>query len=352
MKIVYEQRLNVSRWRVALLPVIAVALTILASILIFWVLDKPPLETTKAIFWEPIIDPYSRPEILVKAAPLLIMAIGLAIGFRAGVWNIGAEGQYIMGAIAATSLAMAVYPSGGFWLLPLMAIVGVIAGMAWAWIPAFLRVRFNTSEILVSLMLVYVAELILSIMLSGPLKDPEGLNFIQSRLFQDAAQLPIIWGGTRVHLGIVIAVLIAIAGAIFLKYRRRGFDVEVVGQAPRAARYSGVKSKTIIYFCLMLSGALAGFAGMLEIAGPVGQLQLSFPTGYGFTAIIVAFLGRLNPWGIILAALLIGVTAIGGETAQLFMQLPAPTIQVIQGLLLMFLLGVEVFGRYKIKIGN
>ncbi len=351
MKIIYEQRLNVSPWRVALMPVIAILLTVLASMLIFWILGKSPWETTKAIFINPVFDSYSRPEILVKASPLLIIAIGLSLGFRAGIWNIGAEGQYVMGAIGATSVAMAAYPNGGPLLLLWMALAGMAFGAAWAWIRAFLKSRYNASEILVSLMLVYVAVLILRIVVSGMLRDPEGMSFPQSRIFQEDASLPKIWEGTRVHAGVLIAFLIAIAAAVFLRFRRLGFDIQVVGQAPRAARYSGVNDKRIIYFCLMLSGALAGLAGMFEVAGPAGQLQPSLPTGYGFTAIIVAFLGRLNPIGIILASLVIAITYIGGETAQLYMQLPAPTIQVIQGLLLMFLLGVEVFGRYKIKIG-
>ncbi len=351
MKLIYEPRLNVSRARVILLPLIAILLTFLLSMLIFWLLGKAPWQTARTIFINPFLEPYSRPEILIKASPLLIIAIGLAIGFRANVWNIGAEGQYIMGAIGATSVAMAVYPGGGFWLLPMMAIAGMALGALWGFIPAFLRVKFNTSEILVSLMLVYVADLILRIVVSGVLKDPDGLSFPQSRLFQDAASLPIIWEGTRVHLGVIFAFLIAIAAAVFMRSRRLGFDIRIVGQAPRAAKYSGVRDRWIIYFCLGLSGALAGLAGMFEVSGPIGQLTPSLPTFYGFTAIIVAFLGRLNPWAIILAAIVIAVTYIGGETAQIFMGLPAASIRVIQGMMLFLLLGVEVFGRYKIRIG-
>lgn len=257
-----------------------------------------------------------------------------------------------MGAIGASAVAMAVYPGGGFWLLPLMAIVGTIFGLLWAFIPAVLRVKFNTSEILVSLMLVYVADLTLRIVVSGVLRDPDGMSFPQSRLFQDAATLPVIWEGTRVHLGVIISFLFAILVAIFMRWRRLGFDIQVVGLAPRAARYSGASEKRIVYFCLMLSGACAGLAGMFEVAGPIGQLTPSVPTFYGFTAIIVAFLGRLNPWAIAIAALMIAITYIGGETAQIFMRLPAASIRVIQGMMLFFLLGVEVFGRYKIRIGG
>ena len=349
MAISFEPRIQKNRTLSFCLPIIAIVMTFLLSMILFYVLGKEPWATAKAIFIAPFFDGYSRPEIFVKAAPLLIIAIGLSIGFRANIWNIGAEGQFIMGGIGATFVAMAFYPDGGPFLLPFMALGGMFFGLLWALIPAILKVQFQTSEILVSLMLVYVADLILFILVSGYLQDPQGMGFPKSRSFQPDALLPIIWSGTRVHLGVIIALFVAIGAAVFMKYHRLGFDVVVSGLAPRAAKYSGANSKAVVIFSLCLGGALAGLAGMLEVSGPVGQLSESFGTGLGFTAIIVAFLGRLNPWAIIPAAIMIAVTYIGGETASTFMRLPAPAVLVIQGMMLFLLLGVEVFGNYKLK---
>ncbi len=350
MRLHFEPRLEGSKWLSAFLPIAAILLTFVMSMLLFLILGKEPWATAKAIFISPLFDSYSRPEILVKASPLLLISIGLAIGFRANIWNIGAEGQFIMGGIGATAVAMAFYPDGGILLLPLMAISGALFGLLWAMIPAILKVRFNTSEILVSLMLVYVADLILYVMVSGYLQDPQGLGFPKSRSFQADALLPIIWERTRVNGGIIIAFVVAFFAAIFMARHRLGLDIVVSGLAPKAAAYSGVNGKYIVIFALGISGALAGLAGMLEVSGPVGQLSDSFGTNYGFTAIIVAFLGRLNPWAIILAALMIAITYIGGETASTFLRLPSSAVLVIQGMMLFFLLGVEIFGRYKLKL--
>ncbi len=352
MKIVLEPRIYTHPSITYLLPILAIALTMLLSALLFTFLTENAWQTVYTLFISPLFDSYSRPEILVKASPLLLIATGLAIGFRANIWNIGAEGQYILGAIGASAVAMFFYPSNSVFLLPAMAIAGMIFGMLWAFIPAFLKVQFKTSEILVSLMLVYVADLTLRIVVSGILKDPDGLSFPQSRIFQDGAILPIMISDTRVHLGVFISFIIAIGAAIFMRWHRIGFSIRVAGQAPRAARYAGVNEKQMVYFTLGLGGALAGLAGMFEVAGPIGQLTPSLPTFYGFTAIIVAFLGRLNPVAIIFAALIIAITYIGGETAQIFMRLPAASVQVVQGIMLFCLLGVEIFGRYKIKIGT
>jgi general nucleoside transport system permease protein len=279
---------------------------------------------------------------------LILIASGLAIGFRAGVWNIGAEGQFIAGALAGGAVALAVHPIDGVWLLPLMAVAGMLGGMAWAAIPALLRTRFNANEILVSLMLVYVADSLLKLMVHGPLRDPQSFGFPESKLFQATAILPRLWSGGRAHVGFLVAIAIAIIAYVIMRRHSFGFGVRVLGEAPRAARFAGFSETRMVWASFLISGALAGLAGLFEAAGPVGQLVPALPAGYGFSAIIVAFLGRLHPIGIIGAGLLLALTYIGGETAQTAMSLPSATTSVFQGLLLFFLLAADVLVGYRV----
>jgi simple sugar transport system permease protein len=332
----------------ALTPVMAVAATMVAGGILFAILGKNPLEAIRIIFVDPLFDPFSRNELAIKAAPLILIAVGLSFGFRAGVWNIGAEGQFVIGGLTGSAVALAFWGTPGIWLLPLMAVAGALGGMAWAMIPAILKIRFNANEILVSLMLVYVAGLLLSAMVSGPLRDPQGFNFPQSRNFHDSARLPILIEGTRVHLGVLVALLAVVLAHVALNRHVFGFRVRLMGEAPRAADFAGVRRKTMVAVCLGLSGALAGLAGIFEVAGPIGQLQPSLPVGYGFTAIIVAFLGRLNPVGILLAGFVMALTYIGGETAQFMLRIPAAAISVFQGMLLFFLLAMDILTRYRL----
>jgi ABC-type uncharacterized transport system permease subunit len=337
-----------SRAMVYATPFLAVVLTMIAGFLLFTVLGKDPLRAMTLIFVKPLTSYNSLAELLVKGTPLILIAVGLAIGFRAGVWNIGAEGQFTIGAITGGSVALAAYPDGGVWLLPLMSLFGALGGMAWAAIPALLRTRFNANEILVSLMLTYVAVLLLSFLVHGALRDPDGLNFPESRLFQDSALLPQLIPGTRAHVGFLVALFFVAAAYVYLERLIVGFQAKVLGQAPRAARFAGYSERRIIWSCFMISGGLAGLAGLFEAAGPVGQLVPSLPVGYGFTAIIVAFLGRLHPIGILFAGLLMALTYIGGETAQIEMSLPSATTSVFQGMLLFFLLATDVLVNYRL----
>jgi simple sugar transport system permease protein len=330
-----------------LTPLLAVLLTLAAGTMLFAALGKPPLRALSLIFITPLTTLRGLAELTVKATPLILIAVGLAAGFRAGIWNIGAEGQYVMGALAGGSLALALYPVTGWWLLPMMALAGIAGGAAWAAIPALLRTRFNASEILVSLMLTYVAVLLLGSLMHGPLRDPDGLNFPESRLFQTA--LPLILPGTRAHIGFVIALLAALAAWVLIERHLLGFQMKVLGQAPRAARFGGFSEPRLVWFCFLLSGGCAGLAGLFEAAGPVGQLVPQLPVGYGFTAIIVAFLGRLHPAGIVLAGLLMALTYIGGETAQIGMSLPSAATAAFQGLFLFFLLACDVLVGYRLR---
>ena len=353
-----EKRLEPSRMMTAVTPVIAVVLTMIVGGIMFALLGKPPFEAIRIIFWDPLFDPnfssYSRPQLLVKAGPLILIAIGLSLGFRAGIWNIGAEGQYIIGAICGAGVGLAFYPTESWMIFPLMVLAGGLGGWLWAMIPAVLKTRFNTNEILVSLMLVYVAEAILASVSQGLLKNPDGMGFPGSRNLQQypsAANTELI-ANSGMHWGVVSAFIVVIFAYILLTRHVSGFQIRLTGEAPRAARFAGVKPARVIVLCLGISGMLAGLAGLFEVSGPSGQITIDFNTGYGFTAIIVAFLGRLHPLGILLAGLLMALTYIGGELAQLMLGLPGASIQLFQGMLLFFLLATDVFTNFRIRLGE
>jgi general nucleoside transport system permease protein len=342
-----EPRGAPSRWWAYGSPLLALALTLVATAIIFTALGKDPGRSLYTYFVAPIASATARPELLVKAAPLVLIAVGLSLGFRANVWNIGAEGQYTLGAIAGGGVALFLPASESPLLLPAMIVAGALGGMAWAAIPAFLRTRFNANEILTSLMLTYVAQQLLIYLVVGPWRDPEGYGFPQSRLFQDAATSPIIIPGTRIHLGVLAAFIAVGFGWLVLKKSAIGFQFRVIGTAPRAARYAGFNEPRLVWLLLLLSGAFAGLAGLFEVAGPVGQLTPQISPGYGFTAIIVAFLGRLNPIGVLFAGLALALSYLGGEAAQIELGMPSAVTGIFQGILLFFLLACDLLILYR-----
>jgi len=352
-----EKRPQPSRaWSLAT-PLMAVLATMVMGGLLFAALGKPPVEAIRTIFWEPLFGEfafYYRPQLLVKGAPLVLIAIGLSLGFRAGIWNIGAEGQYIIGALTGAGVGLAFYPMESWIIFPLMILAGAFGGWAWAMIPAVLKTRFGTNEILVSLMLVYVAEQFLASMSLGLMKNPEGFGFPGSRNLQqyDSAHNAELIAGTGMHWGVVAALIAVIFSYVLLNRHMLGYHIRLTGEAPRAARFAGVKPARLVLFCLGASGALAGLAGMFEVAGPSGQVSIDFNVGYGFTAIIVAFLGRLHPVGILLAGGLMALTYIGGDIAQGNLGLPSAAIQVFQGMLLFFLLALDMLTNFRISIGK
>ncbi|MCR9127755.1 MAG: ABC transporter permease [Rhodobacteraceae bacterium] len=353
--IVLEKRPEPSRgWSLAT-PVVAVVATMIFGGIVFGLLGTNPVAAIATIFWEPLFGEfafYYRPQLLVKGAPLVLIAIGLSLGFRAGIWNIGAEGQYIVGALSGAAIGLAFYPAEGWYIFPLMVAGGALGGWAWAMIPGLLKVRFGTNEILVSLMLVYVAEQLLASMSLGLLKNPEGFGFPGSRNLQQypSAHNAELIAGTGMHWGVATAMIAVILAYVLLNRHMLGYQIRLTGEAPRAARFAGVRPGRLILFCLGVSGALAGLAGLFEVSGPAGQVSIDFNVGYGFTAIIVAFLGRLHPVGILLAGLLMALTYIGGEIAQSSLGLPASAIQVFQGMLLFFLLALDVLTNYRIRL--
>ena len=330
-------------------PLFAVALTLAGGLIVFAALGRNPLEGFRVFFISPLKDAYGVAELLLKATPLMLIAVGLAVGFRANVWNIGAEGQYIIGAIAGGGVALHFADSTRILLLPSMVIAGAIGGALWASIAAILKTRFNTNEILVSLMLVYIAQLGVSWLVHGPWKDPDGFNFPQTKMFHDAAILPILVEGTRLNAAFPVALGALLAGYIFMHRSFMGFQMQVAGQAEAAARYAGFSANRTIWTGLLAGGAMAGIAGMGEVAGPMGQITEHVSNNYGFAAIIVAFVGRLNPIGIFFASLLMALLYLGGEQAQQYLSLPSSIANVFQGMLLFFLLGADIFVNYRLR---
>ncbi len=335
-------------WRYAS-PLLALAITVALGIGLFVLLGKDPVRGLQMFFWEPLKSAYALGELMVKATPLLVIALGLAVCYRSNVWNIGAEGQFVMGAVAAGGVAMLADKETGRWIVVAVVLAGVAGGMFWASITAWLRDKFHANEILVSLMLVYVADMVLGYLVYGPWKDPAGYNFPQTKTFEAVTQIPRLMSGSRVSVGLILALIGVAAVWIFLFRTRAGFAQQVGGLAPAAARYAGFSSRRALWTALLVSGGAAGLAGALEVAGPLGQLTPYVPAGYGFAAIIVAYVGRLHPVGMVFSAVLMSMFYIGGELAQSRMGLPKSITGVFQGLLLFSLLACDTLVAYRLR---
>ncbi len=349
MRLRVEPRVVASPAIAAMVPPLAVVATIAASGLLFALLGYPVARTLYAFFAQPLTSLNGLSELALKAAPLAMMAAALAAGFQANVWNIGAEGQLILGAVAGGGVALAMPDAQGIWVLPLVCAAGFLGGMAWAAVPALLRTRLGVNEILTSLMLTYVAALLLSALVFGPWKDPEGYSLPQSPMFSDAATLRPLIARTRLTAGTLLEFCAPIAIWFALRYALIGFKIRSSGLAPAAAAYAGFTRAGVVWTVLLLSGGCAGLAGVLEVTGPIGQLIPQITPGYGFTAIIVAFLGRLHPLWIIPAALLVALSYIGGDVAQVNSGLPKGAAGVVQGLLLFFPLAADFLVRNRIR---
>ncbi len=344
-----EKRQEPSRLMQYLTPVAAVVLTMVSGAIIFSLIGYDGLGAVRDIFLTPLTNSFKWQDLGVKAAPLIIIGVGLSISYRANVWNIGAEGQYVMGGLAATWVALATHGMTGAWILPLMMLAGFVGGAAYAAIPAFFRTRLNVNEILTSLMLTYVSVQLIYYLVRAPWKDPMGMGFPQTRVFSEAARLPTIFPGTIVHVGVPIAIVVALIAWFIMSRSVFGYRMRVVGAAPNAARYGGFSENKTIWLALLVSGALAGLAGMLEVAGPFQRMVPGFPTNYGFTAIIVAFLGRLSPLGVIFAGIVMAITFVGGEVAQTTIGLSSAATGVFQAMMLFYLLAGDILIRYRVR---
>jgi simple sugar transport system permease protein len=330
-------------------PVLAVVLTIITMGVIFAIMGAPPLTAIETFLIAPITSASGLVALCVRAAPLIMIGVGLAFCYRANVWNIGGDGQFTLGALAGGGLAL-FFPNEAFWwFYPLILIAGILGGVAWAAIVAVLKLRFNANEILTSLMLVYIAQLVLVWLVTGPWRDPQGFGFPQSAMVAAGATTPNLLAGTSLHLGCLLAPLIALGLWQVMARSVLGFQLRVVGQAPRAARYAGFSQSRLTWIALSVSGGLAGLAGIIEVTGPIGQLTTNITPGYGFTAVIVAFLGRLHPVGVIFAGLLLALSYLGGDSAQINLNLPNAITGIFQGVLLFYLLGADVLILHRIK---
>jgi simple sugar transport system permease protein len=350
MRIELQKRARVSTLFSILSPLLALALALLFGAIMFWLLGKNPVSALYSFFIEPLLEVWSLHELAIKAAPLILIAVGLSVCYRSNNWNIGAEGQFTIGAITGSILPV-MYPA---WhsplILPLMLILGMIGGALYAGIPALLKTRLNTNEILTSLMLVYIAQLYLDWLVRGPWRDPHGNNFPITKTFQIEAVLPEILSSGRAHWAFIFAIVAAVALWFMMRFMLKGFEVSVLGQSERAGRFAGFSARRMVWFSMLLSGALAGLAGISEVSGSIGHVQPVISPGYGFTAIIVAFLGRLNPLGIIASGLVLALTYLGGEAAQLSIGISDKVSRVFQGLLLFFVLSCDTLIHYRIRL--
>jgi general nucleoside transport system permease protein len=350
MQLVLEKRAERSNTIALISPLIAIGLTLVTMSILFAILGKNPITALGVYFIDPLTDSYSLQEIAVKATPLVMIAIGLSLCYLANAWNIGAEGQFLIGAVAGSWLAVKTQGTdAGPWVLPAMMVLAAAGGALYALIPAICKVRFGASEILTSLMLVYVADLLLDYLVRGPWRDPKGFNFPTTAEFDPVATVPVLIEGGRLHLGAIIMLVVVAAASVLLGRTIKGFEIRVVGAAPRAARFGGFNARQLVVLTFAASGALAGLAGIIEVAGPIGHLQPGISPGYGFTAIIVAFLGRLNPLGIVVAGLVLALSYLGGEAAQTAIGVSDKAVRAFQGMLLFFVLACDTLILYRIR---
>jgi len=349
MSIRFEARQRPSATMVWLSPVLAILMTGIVAVVMFALAGLEPVSALAQFLFTPISDLYGVGELLIKAAPLVLIAVGLSVGFRAGVWNVGGEGQLVVGVIFGGAIALTYGPGGGWWVLPAMVVGGGIGGALWAGIPAFLRTQFNASEILTSLMLNYVAQLWLGYLIFGPWRDPAGFNFPQSEPLAAAALFPTLIEGTRANASVLLALVAVGLGWALMSRSFVGFQLKVTGLSEGAARYAGFSTRRAVWIGLLAGGFAAGCAGVGEIAGPLGQIFPTASPGYGYAAIIVAFLGRLNPIGILFSGLLMALLYLSGDVAQMSLGLPSSITGLFQGTLLFFLLTADVLIHYRLR---
>ncbi len=347
--LVLEPRLEVARGLRWVSPLLALLLTVVAGGIIFLALGKDPLVALYTFFVDPLDSLRDWTEVAVKMTPLLLCAVGLVVCYRANVWNIGAEGQLVMGAVAGGAVALMADSSTGHYWVVLVLVASALGGALWGACTALLRHRFHANEILVSLMLVYVAQFFLQWAVQGPMRDPQGFGFPQTELFSSPATLGTLLAGTRLHFGFILAVASALGIWVLMDKMALGMEFKISGMAPLAARYAGYQPGRLIWASMLISGALAGLAGGIEAVGPLGQLTPTISPGYGFAAIIVVFVGRLSPLGCVPAAFVMALFYLGGELAQSRLGLPNSITGVYQGLLLFFILACDTLISYRVR---
>lgn len=344
-----EKRASDSRWMAYCSPLLAILLTLLCGAGIFASLGHAPGAALYTFFLQPLEDFYGWTELGLKASPLLLCAMGLVLCFKAKIWNIGAEGQFIIGALGGGYMALQLDSMEGPWVLFAVVAFGALCGMLWAALAALLKTRFACNEILTTIMLNYIALNWLYYSVYGPLKDPAGYNFPESALFSDSSLLPLLFDGYRLNISLYFALLALACVWTLMSRTLFGFQIAVLGEDASAARYAGFKQNRLVWLALLVCGALAGLAGISEVTGPVGQLNANISLGYGYAAIIVVFLGRMHPVGILFASVLLALTFMGGEMVQMELTLPKSLTGLFQGMLLFFLLACDFLIGYQLQ---
>ncbi len=334
-------------WGSCVVLSVALLLSLLLSAGMLAIRGTPPLEGILTLFRGAFGSPWALEDSILKAIPIYLCALGVAVAFRLKIWNIGAEGQFALGAIGATWVALSFPDWPKFALLPAMAAMACLCGGFWGLIPALLRQKFRANEIIVTLMLNYVAILFLDYLVYGVWKDPASFGFPMTPVFTDGAIVGKI-GTSSINWGLAHCILLGLVIWVFFRFTRLGFEVKASGDNVRAARYAGLPYNRLVVLVLVISGALAGWAGFLEASATVHRLQPSIMVGYGYTAIVVAWLARLNPLAIGFAALLLAGLRVGVESLQLDLQVPAAFGGIIEGLVLLTVLAGGLFTHYRL----
>ncbi len=343
-----EKRLNLPLWLNLFIPLAAVTLALLTGGVFLGFLGVSPVRAYSEMIVSSLGDTYGISETLVKAIPLALASIGVMLSFKMLIWNIGAEGQIFIGALATAAIVRYLPLNNPVLMFILMFLSSAIAGGFWASVAGFLKARWQVNEIITTLMMNYIAIHLVDFFVYGPWRDPASLGFPMTPPFPDAARL-VQFGNSRVHLGIFIAIIFAFLFYWLIGWTKWGYEIRVIGENPRAARFAGIDYIKNVVIVMFISGAIAGIAGMCEIAGLQGRLQHGFSASFGYTAIIVAWLARLHPLVILFVSFLMGALLVGGDSLQIVMRLPLSSTLVIQGLILFFVLGGEFFRRYRIQ---
>lgn len=288
-------------------------------------------------------------ESITRSIPLLLIAVGLCLPFKMGFWNIGAEGQLFMGAFAATAMVLIFPESTSIVLFPLMILAALLMGGIWGAIPAFLKARLQVNEVLTTLMMNFIAILWVDFLVYGQWRDPQGYGFPLTAMFPPDARLPLL-PGTSIHSGILIAIAGAILVYFLLSYTRWGYEIKVAGESQSAAKYAGMSYLLLTLLTMFLSGGFSGVAGMTIVSGIVHRLRHGISPGYGYMAIIIAWLARLNPIGALIVGLLFGGLLVSGDALQIGLGLAFSTVLVFEGLILIFVVGADVLTQYRITL--
>ena len=351
MKLITEKRELTTKWFRFFAPIVSILVALFVAGFLLLAAGVNPLQAYLEIVQESLGSLYGISETLVKTTPLIFASLGVSLAFRMQIWNIGAEGQIYMGACGATAVALFSGLENPAVMITAMFFAAFLSGGLWAGVAGLLRARWQVNEVIVTLLMNYIAILGVDYLIYGPWKDPKGFNFPLTAQFSDAARLTEYFD-TRLHSGFFLALFCALLLYLFMERTVWGYEIKVIGSNPKAARYAGMNTGMAIFFVLFLSGAIAGIAGFGEVAGLQHRLQHGISPGYGYTAIIIAWLARRSALGVVIVSFLMGVLLVGGDSLQLTWQLPVAFVYAFQGLILFFLLASDFFINNRLKLAR